>query len=119
MIPPPLASNGTAAGWPRLENHTHDGTLGKHFADLQVRWSPTEKVNTHENVYHHMLQLRTVQPKGAHGHIGTYPVQAFKLFWLARLLADEHQLSTPPSWPVTCEVGFGTGMSTAILYLGS
>ena len=107
-------ASGTAADWPRLANHTHDGTLGPHFARLQAQWAPTEKINTHENIYHHMLQLRTVQPVSAHGHVGTYPIQTFKVYWLARLLTDDKQLSNPPMWPITCEVGFGTGMSTAI-----
>ena len=106
---------GTPSAWPHMLNHTVDNTLGATFMSLQALWTPTDKVNSLENAYHHMLQLRTAQPRGAHGHIGTYPLQAFKVWWLARTLTDEMRLSKPAAWPVVCEVGFGTGMSTAIM----
>jgi len=34
------------------------------------------------------LQLRTIQKRGSHGHIGFYPIQTFKYYWIARQLAD-------------------------------
>ena len=107
------ASNTTEHGWPLLFNRTADGLAGQFFADVQQMWSPTAKVNTHENVYNHMLQLRTLQPKKAHGHIGYFPLQTFKYFWLARQLTGRLQQAVA-GWPIVCEVGFGTGMSTAL-----
>lgn len=112
---PPLVG-GTPATWPHLLNYTVDRAYSTdQWTQLKALWSPTSKIPTHENAYWHMLQLRTVQPKGAHGHIGFNPSQSFEYFWMARQLATQMQLSTPPSWPTVCEVGFGTGMSTAIL----
>ena len=60
------------------------------------------------------LQLRTIQKRGSHGHIGFYPIQTFKYYWIARQLADQARLAADQP-PRTCEVGFGTGMSTALL----
>ena len=75
-----------------------------------------EKVNTHEAVYRHMLHLRTLQaPRSRIGHIGWFPIQTFKYYWLARQLAIDRSLARERP-PTTCEVGFGdVGMSSAIL----
>ena len=106
---------GTSASWPFRFNYTTDRKVNPAaFAAYQALWSPTTKVNTHENVLHHMLQLRTMQGPGAHGHVGYYPLQSFKLYWTARELTNDHRTASL-GWPVVCEVGFGTGMSTAIL----
>ena len=40
-----------------------------------------------------------------------FPIQSFKFFWNVRQLA----VNTPAPQLVTCEVGFGSGMSTAIV----
>ena len=40
-----------------------------------------------------------------------FPIQSFKFFWNVRHLA----VNTPAPQLVTCEVGFGSGMSTAIV----
>jgi hypothetical protein len=109
--------NTTYYSWPLEFNHTHDNAPAKwqeNFAKYQKLFEPTEKVNTHENVYHHMLQLRTLQPRGAHGHIGFFPIQTFKYWWLARQLTNRFRIANL-GWPNVCEVGFGTGMSTAML----
>lgn len=105
-----------SAHWPFTFNSTVDGTIdAKYYAAYQAAWSPTSKVNTHENVYHHMLQLRTLQPRGAHGHIGFYPLQTFKYYWEARRITNALRVAKQARWPITCEVGFGTGMSTSVL----
>ena len=127
-LPPPIvirAQHGVqgrhnnSAHWPFTFNSTVDGTIdAKYYAAYQAAWSPTSKVNTHENVYHHMLQLRTLQPRGAHGHIGFYPLQTFKYYWEARRITNALRLAKQARWPITCEVGFGTGMSTSVGGLG-
>lgn len=104
----------TRQDWPRLFNFTVDGIYkADKYAPIQEQFSPTEKVNTYENAWHHMLQLRTTQKRSSHGHIGAYPIQSYKYFWTARVLANQARLASA-SPPRTCEVGFGTGMSTAL-----
>jgi len=107
---------GFAAHWPRLFNFTTDGKLdAQAYARHQMQWSPTRKVNTHENAVHHMLQLRTVIPLHAQPGIGYDPLQTFAYYHMARRLTSRLRQASRPRWPIVCEVGFGTGMSTSVL----
>ena len=77
-------------------------------------FSLTTKHNVYENVYHHMAQLRRFQPPSLIiGHIAMFPMQAFKYYWIVRHVAMDRALAGLPP-PTTCEIGFGSGMSTAI-----
>jgi len=105
-----------ATTWPKIKSLTlNDAGLDEHFNHLRRHWVPTLEANTYDNAYHHMLEIRSAQPKGlVHGHVGFFPMQAFKYFWVARGLAVANDIRSKPP-PVMCEIGFGTGMSSAIL----
>lgn len=104
-----------APSWPRPKSlELSEAGLDDAFTNIQKQFYPTAKANTHENAYHHMLKIRSLQPKGlVHGHIGFFPIQAFKYYWIARKLTIDY-LGSGKSFPVVCEVGFGTGMSSSI-----
>ena len=73
-----------------------------------------QTANTWETAYWIMLQLRRAQEGGNQlGHIGFFPIQSFKFFWSARSLALWHDGGGEAM--TTCEVGFGSGMSTALV----
>ena len=75
----------------------------------------SSKANSYENAYHHMLRLRDFQPPLLEiGNIAWVPNQAFKYYWAARALAVERFIAGKPA-PTTCEIGFGSGMSTSLL----
>ena len=82
--------------------------------ELNRAYPLTSERNTYSDTYHHMLKLRRLQPHGLLiGHVGWFPLQAFKYYWITRQLAAD-RLSQGLGPPTTCEIGFGTGHSTSI-----
>mmetsp|Transcript_46624 Transcript_46624/g.77092 ORF Transcript_46624/g.77092 Transcript_46624/m.77092 type:complete len:296 (-) Transcript_46624:106-993(-) len=76
------------------------------------------KANSWEAAYHHMLMLRSMQPPRAHSSINLFPLQCFSYYWAVRQLTTS-RLRDGLSPPVVCEVGFGSGMSTALMLTAS
>lgn len=82
--------------------------------ELSAAFPLTSQRNTYADVYHHMIELRKMQEPGLQiGHIGWFPMQAFKYYWITRQLAADRLLRGQPP-PTTCEVGFGTGHSASV-----
>lgn len=84
--------------------------LGPRFEEVRKLYRATNTTSSYMNAYQHMLHIRAMQPFGlSHGHIGFYPSQAFKYYWVTRVLTMSRVLRGlgPPR---ICEVGFGSGI---------
>lgn len=92
--------------------HRGEGTL---LAELMLSHAPHAPTsNSWDAAYFHQLQLRSIQQVLAHNSINLSPMESMSYFWAARTHMTRRRLQRLQP-PTVCEVGFGSGMSAAIL----
>ena len=91
-----------------------DRDVGGGFAEVLLAYAPTAQANSWEAAYFHQLQLRSIQQVLAHNSINLAPMQGMSYFWAVRALMARRRLARLPP-PTLCEIGFGSGMSAAVL----
>jgi len=94
------------------DSHRDEGTL---LAELMLSHAPLAPTsNSWDAAYFHQLQLRSIQQVLAHNSINLSPMESMSYFWAVRTYMTRRRLQRLPP-PTVCEVGFGSGMSAAVL----
>ena len=91
-----------------------DSATSNLFPKAVLAHAPTTEANSWDCAFYHQLQLRSIQVLLAHNAINLYPMQSMSYFYAIRAeMTRRKLLGLPP--PTVCEIGFGSGMSSAIL----